>query len=155
MNNATSLMTYPFSWHDGIVQHYLSSFLASSTWDKNPSDSGKRNISQKCNSNFPKNQFVPCQSSCVLKQPVQRSWTSESSNLIWAMKWTWLEYQQFHRTQDIDPYVGGIRPTCQVSNMIRFRQRSIWRRTRDYIRQWRVIELISQLPPWNQIQLIQ
>ena len=28
------------------------------------------------------NQFIPCQSSCILKQHVRRSWSSESSNLI-------------------------------------------------------------------------
>ena len=75
-------MTYPFSWHDGIVQDYLSSFFASSTWDKNPSDSCKKNTSLSCNNNFPVNQFIPCQSSCILKQHIRRSWSSESSNLI-------------------------------------------------------------------------
>ena len=46
------------------------------------SDSCKKNASVECNSNFPKNQFIQCQSSCVLKQHVRRSWTSDIFKLI-------------------------------------------------------------------------
>ena len=92
MKNTASLMTYPFSWHDGIVQHYLSSFLVDSLWDKNPRDSCKRNTYLKCNGNFPKNQFILFQSLCILGQHVRRSLTSEDFNLILTdgMNLTWV-----------------------------------------------------------------